>query len=184
MYILAMKMRFTFTSLTTAYNFFALRRPSITHNLKTLHFSFRENLSEFKWDLQADGKTRWRGLWDALAQLDNIREIKLWLDGDDENTRFYLTEYHDILRDINEDIAKKLTISLPYAEGDLDRWEPVVENGEVVDPGFKPLFRYQTRGWPRYYEASETHIYRTEGRPVYPRFIRDGERIRFGVSQP
>lgn len=184
MCLLGRKISFTFTSLVTAHGFFSVHRPAIIHNLRTLHFSFRENIAEFKWNLVSGGKTRWQGLWDSLAELDNIREINLWLDGDDENTRFYLIEYRDILENINPDIAEKLTISLPCTEGDLEWWQPVIEGGKVVDQGFKPRFRYHARGWPMYHEASETHIYRTEGRPVYPRFGRDGKRTRFRVLPP
>jgi hypothetical protein len=127
-------------------------------HIKTLHISFRERFLEPLWENQTDGPPSWEELWVAVSKLHNLREIKLWLDGDSDNTRFYIVRYRNILQCVNDSTAKKLVVSLPCSKEDLRWWSP---DGDCTLQGVmtKPLFRIQARGWPRYHEYRSGHVH-------------------------
>jgi hypothetical protein len=72
---------FSFTSFDAAYDFVVLgRNAPISNRVRRMNFSFylsRQEIHSFlPWS-----ESKWSQFWDALSQLSELREVKLWLDG-------------------------------------------------------------------------------------------------------
>jgi hypothetical protein len=120
---------FNFTSFDAAYDFVVLgRNAPIANRVRSLNFSFyltRQEINQFmSW-----GETRWSQFWASLAQLSELQDVKLWLDGRLGQDQHELQVHGPALfRCFGAGPSFNLTINLPTDEETEDKlddpWGP------------------------------------------------------------
>ena len=177
--ILQEELTLAFTDVSTAYNFFVLKPSPLVHSVQVLNFSFRLNKEDI-WDMETSKSQgvlcirRWRKTFDALASLQDLRKVYLWLDA---NTEFPLQElfYNMEIYRFRESVASILILNCPASEtSDLS-----------LLATFKPHlhhFRLHRRGYPKYYVNSNGHLRDRDDEPVWPSLGRRRRRHRGWIS--
>ena len=118
-----------FTSVQAAHDFLVTRRQApISREIRRLNFSFHLSCEDIN-NYMPWNDSEWKQLWQTLSTLQNVREVRLWLDGR------LISDLHELMpsgpalfKCLGGPPEYKLTVSLPTNEIVEDRltdpWAP------------------------------------------------------------